>query len=536
MLPADHDSFPRRLGPYAIVHLLGQGGMGSVYLALMGSKRAAKPCVIKQMGSAWLNRAACPVKDMERRFHREAEISLALSHPAIAKAYAYHKEPGPPYLVQEFIDGLNLRDLVWQAFSTAETIDLPLAAYMVMEVAGALAYLHAFESRELVHRDVTPDNVMVSRAGEVKLIDFGVAKSTAPEGNTSQRSMAGKLDWMAPELFRGANPDARVDTYDLGMLAWHILARRDPATTLSYRDSPTSWLPPPSAFNPDVPLALDRLVEKAIDPDPDLRFQTAREFREAFARYLPTGYPARAETAALVERRAGPLINSLHAKLLAQGQSLLDDGPVAATKVPAAPGRRRRTLPLSLGAMALSIVVALLAFGSRPPVDASLVQTRQPSPAAMEPSALIPNSPTVTPKPGRKDVENRPARAGAPPVPIADPDIALPRHGDESRPSPLRKIRAEHRESRPSPNALLASAMDSFDRAELPEALGEATRAAEHGAGAAAFVLIGRIRALQQDFGGAQAAYHEALRFAPDNAEAKRRLDRLRQAPPEAPP
>ena len=135
MLPADHNKFPRRLGSYVIMSFVGEGGMGSVYLAVMGPKEAAKLCVIKQLGSAWSDFSADELPAIKGRFKREAEITMALCHPAIPETFAVGDEQGP-HFVQEFVDGLNLRYLVPRVASYGESIEVALASYIVLLFTG----------------------------------------------------------------------------------------------------------------------------------------------------------------------------------------------------------------------------------------------------------------------------------------------------------------------------------------------------------------------------------------------------------------
>ena len=202
---------------------------------------------------------------------------MALSHPAIPKTFAVGNEQGP-YLVQEFIDGMNLRDLIPRVASCGESIAVALASYIVVEVAKALAYIHDFEARGLVHRDVTPDNVMLAASGEVKLIDFGIAKSTKSttgDDSLTKRGVVGKANWTAPEIFHGAKLDRRADIYGLGLLYWHILTHRDPGDTQSNRTATNDKLLPASAFVLDATPELDRVVARAMDANPEFRFQSA---------------------------------------------------------------------------------------------------------------------------------------------------------------------------------------------------------------------------------------------------------------------
>ncbi len=181
-----------------------------------------------------------------------------------------------------------------------------------------------------MHRDVTPDNVMLANTGEVKLIDFGVAKATKRDDGLTQRGVIGKADWLAPELFHGAKLNRRADIYTLGLLYWYILTRREPGSTKANRTVSSDRFVPPSAFNPEVSHELDQVVARATDPDPNLRFQTAAELARAAGRHVPEGFAGKAAVANLIFRNTSRLAGNLLSKLLEEGRPLLDDAPVLA--------------------------------------------------------------------------------------------------------------------------------------------------------------------------------------------------------------
>ena len=545
---AERSKFPRRFGPYVIVNFLGEGGMGSVYLALMGHKGSERFCVIKQMGSAWSDIATENLPGIEERFSREAEITRALLHPSIAKTFAVGDEQGA-YFVQEFIDGIDLRHLVPRVQSAGESISVALASFVVLQVAGALSYLHDFESRGLVHRDVTPDNIMLAANGDVKLIDFGVAKATAHDDGLTQRGVIGKAQWLAPEIFHGAKLDRRADIYSLGLVYWYLLTRREPDSEPSTRTPSNDRFVPPSTFNSEVSPELDSVVARAVDPDPNLRFQTASELLQAVARHVPEGFDGKAEVANVIFRNTSQLAGRFFSMMLEKGRPLLDDAPVAAPPtremavgntvaepvipltseaiVPIPSGKRRQFVLVSFGAAIVLGGVLFVILRDGRAVQSPLVTLPQPIPTLAAPAS---SQPAVV----------QPTHPPSPPLPAP---IIVPRQAASSQPPPIHKTPPMRQETvpekpapQPSAQDLFVSAQDSFDRSEISEALNFAKRAAHGGAGAPAYVLLGRILAIRHDLNGAEAAYEEALRLAPDNGEAKRRLERLRRKTPDDTP
>jgi serine/threonine protein kinase len=529
-LPADHDKFPRRLGPYVIVSFVGEGGMGSVYLAVMGPKEAAKLCVIKQLGSAWSDFPADELPAIKGRFKREAEITMALSHPSIPKTFAVGDEQGP-YLVQDLIDGLNLRYLVPRVARYGESIAVPLASYIVVEVAKALAYLHDFEARGLVHRDVTPDNVMLAANGEVKLIDFGIAKATTVDDSLTKRGVVGKADWTAPEIFHGAKLDRRADIYGLGLLYWYILTHRDPGDTKSRHAGTSDKLLPVSSFTLLASPELDRVVARAMDANPDFRFQTAADLQKAASQFIPEGFDGKAEVASLIFRNTSRLGDGLYPRLLEQGRPLLDDVPAPemierrrvvdsdATEV-MKPRNWHRLVLFALGAaIVLGVGVLVTLKGGKKVEVTDVAPVQPPSPAVVPPEPKPEPGPRLEPKPDPA-AGSRPATSepGHPPVSPAILKTATPQP----------KIAPEPQIPRSSADELLASAKSSFEAERFSEALNMARSAANQGAGAKAFVIIGSCLSLKKDYVGAREALERALRLSPEDVDAKRLLKRLR--------
>src|SRR6476620_4083633 len=162
----------RRLGPYVLLRTSGAGGMGRIDLALRAQATGIPSlCVLKRM------HAELRSPEQDARFRREASIALQLSHVAIAQTVGIEEIDGELVLLQELVHGVDLRLLSTRVISAGERLPLPVSLHVASEVARALAYAHAFRDLGIVHRDITPDNVMLSFSGDVKLIDFGIARS-----------------------------------------------------------------------------------------------------------------------------------------------------------------------------------------------------------------------------------------------------------------------------------------------------------------------------------------------------------------------
>ena len=508
--------FPRRLGPYVLAAFLDEGGMGRVYLALRNVDGADQLCVIKRFGNPRASFTTEQILENRERFRREAEITMALDHPCIARTFSSEHEGSQSYLVQEYVKGMTLQSLTSCLTSGKEHYSIPLAAHIVAQIAGALAYVHDFRLLGLVHRDLTPTNVMLAESGEVKVIDFGIAKATLTDDSLTQpHIVVGKPLWTAPEVVTGDKPDRRADLYALGLLFWHLLTGNDPTSYLAKVIAP---LPPPSEVNPDVPAQLDKIVVKAVHADPNRRFQTAAEFLGVVTPLIPEGYQGSKELAYQLFRYHSDLRDKAFANDITRARPLLEE---------AEPPRSKHKM----------VLVSLLCTASAIAIGIPIVhglhahRTVQPDPA-QTPTPTVSPRPAVPPDAPPLPLPQRPHASlstTVPPPPAAPPVhaavAARAKVAHESKPEPTTPQQ--------SADELLASATDDFDNSELTKAFGLANLAAERGAGAPAYVLIGRILAMKHDPAGAEAAFTHALRLSPKNAEAARRLERLRRKAPD---
>ncbi len=286
----------KTISHYRIVEKLGEGGMGVVYIAedtLLGRRVAFKMLM--------------PDRDerhFRSRFLREARAVSALSHPNIAAVHDYGEtEDGQPYIVMELVKGETLGDLM-----VKESLTIARAVEIIEQVAAALGEAHRYG---VVHRDIKPSNVAINQRGEVKVLDFGLAKqinlgslsSTDPDRQTllntqtQEGTIVGTPMYLSPEQAMGADVDARSDLFSLGALLYECIAGRPPfhgATRIEIcaqviRDDP----PPPSRYNSDVSEGLDHIALKALAKRPEARYQSAdeliAELQTARADLLPQG-------------------------------------------------------------------------------------------------------------------------------------------------------------------------------------------------------------------------------------------------------
>lgn len=511
---SDDGALPRRLGSYVLVCRLGEGGMGRVYLALSREQGRVRPCVVKRFGNPRSDFTPEQIEENRLRFRREAAISMALSHPCIARTHHCVDQGDEFYLVEEFVDGMTLEHLGSSMAERDEHFSLPLAAYIAGELARALDYLHEFRGVGLIHRDLSPSNVMFSKRGQVKIIDFGIAKATFAADIVSRpHVLIGKPTWTAPEVIAGQAADRRADLYALGLLFWSMLSRRFPD---GQRAGWCPW-PGPSTFNLDVPPALDSIVLTAIHRDPGNRFQTAREFFEAVAPFSASPEHGQGVLAHLVSCFRPSQDERAFADAVRRGRRLIlaTDRPRSAL---CSPGRRR---------LALALLVAL-------PMLAAGVGASRKSKSALPPAPVV-----HAPAEGQKETAvgegSAPAaKATSSPAPTASPPAA-------STPAPAPSPRAVARRRRSvqkaptvpsagtsllSATAMLDEAVEAISQGDTVSALALARASAKAHASPAAFVMVGRLL-FESDPAEARAALESALELSPADQEAEKLLAAL---------
>jgi eukaryotic-like serine/threonine-protein kinase len=277
--------YPRRFGKYILLAPLAQGGMGELHLAYSGRADLKKLCVIKTILSHLAD------EEFTNRFLDEATVVVKLSHGNLVPVFEAGEVEGQHFTVMEYIEGKDLRDL-WQRMTAAERRCPPeVALYIAREICRGLSYVHAFEDLHLVHRDVSPPNVLLSYSGEVRLTDFGVATSTIKLQKTAPGILLGKLSYMSPEQARNEAVDARADIYSVGVILWELLTGRrlfppDKDQLERYQRAINPQVDPPSRVNPSIPPPIDLIALRSLAPQRENRYSDAEELRRDLAAQL----------------------------------------------------------------------------------------------------------------------------------------------------------------------------------------------------------------------------------------------------------
>ena len=379
----------RRLGKYHLVEKLGQGGMAEVWKAKMrGPAGFERTLVVKRI----LRHLLEEDPQMVEMFLSEARLSARLNHSNIVQVYELGEVEGEYFIAMEYVRG---RDLVALLRELAPTGQVPpgVGAYIGREVCRALAYAHALSDDSgaplrLIHRDVSPSNVMLGYDGSVKLLDFGIAKALGQAGEKTQTGLLkGKFSYMAPEQVEGHEIDHRSDLFAAGIVLYECLTASrlfkgasDLQTIALVREARVG---PPSERNPEVPPELDRICLKALSKNPNERYQTcdqmARELDEV-VHNLKWGPERLAEFMAMIFPE--------------EQSSLGEMRPLTQATAPSSPASRKKTRNkraialLGLGAFGAAALTTVLLLPSKQPKPTTTATTAPPVPSPVQPAQV----------------------------------------------------------------------------------------------------------------------------------------------------
>ena len=291
----------KKFGRYFLLDQIGEGGMAEIFRARMATPgESGRFVVIKRIQGANSDNP-----EFAQMFKAEVQVTMRFTHPNIVQLYESGEEAGLQYIAMEWVEGRNLRQLLSKTSQRQQRIPVAASCYMVEQVAAGLQYAHSFKDRitgeplKLVHRDVSPQNILVSYDGNIKVIDFGIAKASTNGEATRAGVIKGKLSYLSPEQVLGDVLDGRSDLFALGIVLWELLTSKrlfvaegdNEFQVLKMIESCTTHVKPPSTFNPEIPPELDALVMQALRRDPDKRFQTGEEFSKALKRIMAQHFP-----------------------------------------------------------------------------------------------------------------------------------------------------------------------------------------------------------------------------------------------------
>ncbi|MEM9069101.1 MAG: protein kinase [Myxococcota bacterium] len=435
---------PRQFGAYVLQRRLGVGGMAETFVARRDGEEGLTQLVCLKRVLPAFNEDA----DFVKQFQREARIAGRLRHNNIVGILDYGEVQGEQFMALELVDGVDLRGLLGSL--PERRLDPEVAALVALDLAYALDYAHEAQGG-IIHRDVTPSNVLLSTHGEVKLADFGVAKAmTGATVATATGFVKGKVPYMAPEQMRGGDIDGRVDLFALGVTLYESLAGRRPFVGQHDVEVMMKVLegrrPPLAELAPDLPEALVALVENLLESGADDRPPTAGDVIDALAGAIGNASRARDRLAALVKEAYGapkpegaqdtdlalepelpaadPAPDPLAATAMAPSAIRPTPPRLAEVEAPPAPAPSRRR------GVILGFVVALLVGGGALAVG---LASGDPEPAAnLEPETEVP-----APEPVATEPSVEPAIPSGEATPAAPPEEPTM----EDRPSrPSRRV------------------------------------------------------------------------------------------------
>jgi len=282
-----------RYGRYYLIERIGRGGMAEVFRAVaQGVEGFRRVFVIKR-----LRPEKSESSELVRMFCDEARLCALLHHPNVVQVYDFGQIGGSYFLAMEYLRGKDLSAVMKALRAGRAAVKPSLAAYIAQQVATGLQYAHTLTRMDgralgIVHRDVTPSNIMLQRTGAVKILDFGIAQATnfARQVETGGGRVKGKLAYLSPEQVRLEELDGRSDVFALGVVLWEMLTGQRLFSAenefLTMRNVLTAPIPPPSSVRPEVPMALDAIVGLALRRERDKRYRDAREMADALESFL----------------------------------------------------------------------------------------------------------------------------------------------------------------------------------------------------------------------------------------------------------
>ncbi|MBI5549128.1 MAG: protein kinase [Deltaproteobacteria bacterium] len=433
------------LAGYELLERIAVGGMGEVFRA----RRTGPGGFEKDVAIKRLLPDVARSPELVRMFFDEARLAARLSSPGLVQVFDFGEGGGLPYLVMEYVAGTDLAALL----ARGGALPSPLAVHVAGELCQTLSELHA--AAGVVHRDVTPSNVLVSLEGRIKLADLGIAKACAGGKRTEPGALKGKLSYLAPEQLRGEEADARTDLYMLGLVLFEALTgepylrAENDAALIRVAERPVFRAP--SSLRPELPFVLDAVLRRALDPEREQRFPSVEHLRRALEESgtMPDSAAAR--------RQLGELAREprTSASEVEPGLTSSKPGPApfAQPRALAATPRTEILLPdlpaparrMGRSAMMLVAGIAVVAGAT----GAAFFLMRRPTPAALSHAAALGEpEPTLQAEPGPVVAVATSGPGGAE---VSPASLSLPPPVAKPGPTPARPTKALAARSVPAP-------------------------------------------------------------------------------------
>ncbi len=441
---------------YRVVEKLESGGMAEVFRAESeGLQGFRKQVAIKRVLPHLSEK-----KKFIAMFLDEARLSAQLSHSNCVQVFDIGVGDNAYFIVMEFVDGANLKSIAESVKKQGKDFPVPAAAFIAHEICKGLSYAHELVDQtgmpmHLVHRDMSPPNVLVTKFGEVKIVDFGLAKASSQLEKSEPGIIKGKFSYLSPEAAMGQEVDARTDIFAVGIILWELLAGQ--RLFLGDTDFQTvkkvqqAVVPPISQINKKVPPELERIVNRALAKDMLQRYGTARELGQDLVRFLFSyGQPISTfDIATIVQgtmrekqrvrQPQGSIIDKLIEEALFEFTSLKEDGAPASTNMKVAAGA-----PLNTDSFvdptnwANEIAIGEKKIPGFDPVRASLpAELGEGNLSALEEHEMPPNAPVSSPAPlssagatGQQQALGPATKTG--PMPAATATAKLPAAGGKT--------------------------------------------------------------------------------------------------------
>jgi eukaryotic-like serine/threonine-protein kinase len=361
------------LGRYELLMPIAKGGMGNVWAARLNGTRGFRKLVAIKTISRSLEHAG-----LEQMLFQEAVLASQIHHPNVAETLELGEHEGTLYLVMELVSGESLRFILREAQARGG-IPLYVCVNLIGQVCRGLAAAHDLRDKDgervgLVHRDISPPNIMITDAGTVKIVDFGVA-TTSSSGSDASGEIKGKISYLAPEQLLGEALDARVDVFATGILLYLLTLGQHPFRQASEASTITRILSKapattPSVLAEDYPDALEQIVMRALHKDREQRFQSAAAMLEALLNAFPSAFGPRPDGAAalylqdlmkerILERKASLRMAEELAEKSSPTHSAYSLPVVTTSSAPTTTAHRRA--PLGLGGLFMGLAAAALA-------------------------------------------------------------------------------------------------------------------------------------------------------------------------------